>query len=80
MFKTLWRLLVVVVFILLIKNTFTSQTQAYIIWPENSNFVEQVKFQMNRLQENAQDLPANVEMEIKRLWKDLKPGNDAKLV
>lgn len=80
MFKTLWRLFIVVVFILLVKTTFTPQTQAYIVWPENPNFVERVKFQMNRLQENAQDLPANVELEIRRLWKDVKPGNNAKLV
>lgn len=80
MFKTLWRLFVIVVFILLLKTTFTPQTQAYIVWPENPNFVERVKFQVDELQKNAQDLPANIEMQIRRLLKDVKPGNDAKLV
>jgi len=80
LFKTIWRLFVVFVFIFLIKSTFTPQTQAYIVWPENPNWVERVKSQMDRLQKDAQDLPANVEIELKRLWKDVKPGNDAKLV
>lgn len=80
MLKTLWRLFVIVVFIMLVKTTFTPQTQAYIVWPENQNFVERVKFQMDQLQKNAQDLPANVEIQIRRLWKDVKPGNNAKLV
>jgi hypothetical protein len=80
LFKTLWRLFVIVVFILLLKTTFTPQTQAYIVWPENPNFVERVKFQVDQLQKNAQDLPANIEMQIRRLLKDVKPGTDAKLV
>jgi hypothetical protein len=80
LFKTLWRLFVIVVFILLLKTTFTPQTQAYIVWPENPNFVERVKFQVDQLQKNAQDLPANIEMQIRRFLKDVKPGNDAKLV
>lgn len=70
----------IVVFILLVKTAFTPQNQAYIVWPENPNFVERVKFQMDQFQKDAQDLPANVEMQIKRLWKEVKPGNEAKLV
>lgn len=66
--------------IALVKNITAPQTQAYIVWPENSGWVERVKGQMDRLQKNAQDLPANVEMELKRLWKDVKPQNKAELV
>ncbi|WP_425802125.1 hypothetical protein [Desulfitobacterium sp. Sab5] len=80
MFKFLWRIFVVLVFLFLIKTTFSSQTEAYITWPEKQNWVERVKYQVDRIQQDAQDLPANVEIELKRLWKDVKPKNDAKLV
>lgn len=80
LFKTIWRIFVILVFILLIKSTFTPQTQAYIVWPEQQNWVERMKFNVDRLQKNAQDIPANVEIELKRLWNDAKPGNGAKLV
>lgn len=70
----------VFVFIFLIKSTFTPQTQAYIVWPEQQNWVDRVKSNVDRLQKSAQDIPANVEIELKRLWNDAKPGNDAKLV
>lgn len=80
MFKTLWRIFVVIVLLLLLRTNFAPQTQAYIVWPENPNFVERVKFQMDKIQRNAQDLPANLEIELMRLWKEVKPGNGAKLV
>ncbi|MEA4901201.1 hypothetical protein [Desulfitobacterium sp.] len=80
MFKTLWRIFVVIVLLLLLRTNFAPQTQAYIVWPENPNFVERVKFQMDKIQRNAQDLPANLEIELMRLWKDVKPSNGAKLV
>lgn len=80
MLKFLWRIFVVFVFLFLLKSAFNSQTEAYITWPEKQNWVERVKYQVQRIQQDAQDLPANVEIELKRLWKDVKPKNDAKLV
>lgn len=80
LFKFLWRVFVVSVFFFLIKTTYSSQTEAYIIWPEKPNWVERVKYRVERIQQDAQDLPANVEIELKRLWKDVVPKNDAKLV
>lgn len=80
MFKFLWRIFVALVFLFLIKTMFSSQTEAYITWTEKQDWVERVKYQVDRIQQDAQDLPANVEIELKRLWKDVKPKNDAKLV
>lgn len=81
MFKTLWRIFVMLVFLLLMKNVFlNTQPQAYIVWPEKQYWIERVKFQVEQFQRDAQDLPASVEIQLRRFWKDVKPVNNAKPV
>ncbi len=77
--RFLWRFLILVLLIFLLKNLSAPQPQAFIAWPEE-NFIQKIKWEVQRLQQSAQDLPASIEVQIRKLLRDFKPDGNGKQV
>ena len=78
--RFLWRILVVLILVYLLKGVLISEPQAYIALPETRSWAQQIEWQANQIQKAAQDLPASIEVVIRRLFRDVKPHIEAKSV
>ncbi|MDR3540070.1 MAG: hypothetical protein P4L69_03745 [Desulfosporosinus sp.] len=75
--RWLWRLVTLLVLLGFLKTLMVPQPKAFIAWPESSNWTQKIQGEMKQLQRLSQDLPASIEVEVRRLWKDFRPnGND----
>jgi len=78
--RWLWRLLTLIVLLGFLRTLIVPQPKAFISWPERSNWVPKIQGEMKQLQRLTQDLPASLEVEVRRLWKDFRPDGDDKEV
>lgn len=78
--RFLWRALVIILLVIFIKGASSSEPSAYINSPESRTWVRRVEWEVHRIQRAAQDLPASIEVVIRRLMKDIKPHLEAKSV
>ena len=71
----------IVILAFLLKEAFTSEPpQAYIAWPDKKVWVQRIEWEVKQIQRAAQDLPASIEVVIRRLFRDVKPHVEAKSV
>lgn len=70
--RWLWRLLTLFIFLALLKTFIIPQPEAFITWPEESNWTIKIQDEIKRLQRFTQDLPASIEVEVRRLWNDFR--------
>lgn len=75
-----WRLITLVIFFGLIKTLFVPQSKTFIAWPEEQNWVEMIQGELRQWQRLSQDLPASIEVEVRRLWKNYQPNGNGKEV
>ena len=78
--RWLWRLIVLVVFLGLVRNFIVPQPNVFISWPEGQDWVQSIQVQVRQWQRITQDLPAGLEVEVRRLWKNFNPNDNAKEV
>jgi len=78
--RWVWRLLTLFVLLGYLRTLIVPQPKAFIAWPEGANWTQKIQGEMKQFQEFTQDLPASIEVEVRRLWKDLRPNGDAKEV
>ncbi len=78
--RWLWRLLTLFVFLGLVRTLFVPQPKAFIAWPEGQNWVKKIQGEMKQWQKISQDLPASIEVEVRRLWNDFRSNGDGKEV
>jgi len=78
--RWLWRLLTLVVLLAFIRTLIVPQPQVFISWPEQKNWAPKIQGEIKQLQQFTQDLPASIEVEVRRLWNDFKPSENGKEV
>lgn len=78
--RWIWRLFVFFVFLILVQNLFNPQPKAFISLPEGENWGRKIQGEMRQWQRLSQDLPASIEVEVRRLWRDFQPNGVAKEV
>ena len=78
--RLLLRLLTIVVLLVFLKSLLAPQPQVFISWPEEKDWAPKIQGEIKQLQEFTQDLPASIEVEVRRLWNDFKPSGNGKQV
>lgn len=75
--RWLLRLSIFIVLLAFSRTLILPQPTTFIAWPE-----EQIKLngQIKQLQRFTQDLPASIEVEVRRLWDDFRPSGNGKEV
>ena len=68
--RWLWRFCVIVLLLLILMNTTKSDEQIYINWSQK----------LEHLQEVLQDLPANIEVQLRKIWNDTELPADAQVI
>ena len=77
--RWLWRILTLSI-VLVCLRTLVPQPEVFISWPEKNSWAPKVQGQIKQLQQFTQDLPASIEVEVRRLWQDYQPSGDGKEV
>lgn len=77
--RLLIRFLVIILLLVMIKNSISSEPDAFISWSE-ANFVDKLEWEIDRIRRAAQDLPATIDIVLRRLFGDLYPITEAKAV
>jgi len=78
--RWLWRLLTLVVFLGLAQTLISPQPKAFIAWSDGQNWVKVIQGELKQWQRLSQDLPASIEVEVRRLWMDFQPNANGKEV
>ncbi|MDR3584419.1 MAG: hypothetical protein P4L59_03750 [Desulfosporosinus sp.] len=78
--RWVWRLLTFLVILGFLRTLMVPQPKAFIAWPERPIWAQTIQGEMKQLQRLTQDLPASIEVEVRRLWKDFRPNGDDKEV
>jgi len=78
--RWLWRLLTLLVLIAFLRTVIVPQPKAFISWPKEKNWALKIQGEIKQLQRFSQDLPASIEVEVRRLWNDFRPSGDGKEV
>lgn len=78
--RLIWRILVIVIAIYIVKGFIAPEPQVFISSPEAKLWVERLEWEATKIQKAAQDLPASIEMTLRRLLQDSKPLTEAKSV
>lgn len=78
--RWLWHLLILFVFLMIVRTLFVPQPKAFITLPKGQNWGQKIQGEMRLWQELSQDLPASLEVEVRRLWKDFRPNGEGKEV
>lgn len=76
----LWRVLVVLLLVLLLRNMYLPQQQAFIFWPQAESWQKNFYWEILEIQKGAQDLPTSLEIEIRRLFQEFQPTGEGKSV
>lgn len=71
--RWLWRIFVLFLLLSFLKGIVAPQPQAFITWPEKNTFVQKIKWDWQQWRRGVQDLPASIEVEIRRLRQDFQP-------
>ena len=78
--RWLWRLLTFFVLLAFLRTYIVPQPKAFIAWPEEKNWGLKIQVEIKQLQKFTQDLPASIDVEVRRLWNDYRPSGDGKEV
>jgi hypothetical protein len=78
--RWLWRLLTFFVLLAFLRTLIVPQPKAFIAWPEEKNWALKIQCEIKQFQKFTQDLPASIEVEVRRLWNDFRPSGDGKEV
>lgn len=78
--RWLWRLLTLFILLGFLRTLIVPQPKSFIVWPERANWGQTIQEGMKQLQKLSQDLPASIEVEVRRLWKDFQPNGNGKEV
>lgn len=78
--RWLWRLLTLAVLLGLVQTLFFSQPKAFIALPIGQSWGQKIKGELRQWQRLSQDLPASIEVEVRRFWKDFQPNGNGKEV
>lgn len=78
--RWLWRLVILSVVLLLVRAYLVPHPKAFISFPEGDNWGQKLQGEMKQWQKLSQDLPASIEVEVRRLWNDFRPNGEAKEV
>lgn len=78
--RFVWRIFIIFVLAIFVKSAFFEETSAYISSPEVKPWIQRVEWKIQDLQNAAQDLPASIEITIRRIFNDVKPQIEAKLI
>lgn len=68
------------IFLGFLRTFLDPQPKVFIAWPEGQNWPQKIQGEMRQLQKFTQDLPASIEVEVRRLWKDFQPSGNGKEV
>ena len=75
-----WRLLTLFILLGFLRTLIVPQPKSFIVWSDRSNWAQTIQGQMKQLQKISHDLPACIQVEVRRLWKDFQPNGDGKEV
>lgn len=75
-----WRLLTFLVLLAFLRTLIVPQPKTFIAWPEEKNWALKIQGEIKQLQKFTQDLPASLEVEVRRLWDDFRPSGNGKEV
>ncbi len=79
--RFLVRIILILAILLMAKGLFEpSQPQAYISSPMAIELVEKIEWRASQIQRAARDLPATIEIMLKRVFSENKPTTEAKSV
>lgn len=78
--RWLWRLFTILLIFGLVRTFFIPQSKVFITWQEEQGWVETIKLELRQWQKISQDLPASIEVEVRRLWQDFQPNGNGKEV
>lgn len=78
--RWLWRLLTFLILLGFLRTLIVPQPKAFIAWPEEKNWTLKIQREIKQLQKFSQDLPASIEVEVRRLWNDFQPSGSGKEV
>ncbi len=71
-----WRLLTFLVLLAFLRTQFVPQPKAFIAWPEENNWALKIQGEIRQMQRFTQDLPASIEVEVRRLLNNFQPIGD----
>ena len=75
-----WRFVTLLVLLAFVRTFIVPQPKAFIAWPEEKDWGLKLQGEIKQLQRFTQDLPASIEVEVRRLWNDYQPSGDGKEV
>jgi len=75
-----WRLLTFLVLLVLMRTQFFPQPSSFIAWSEEGNWAHRIQGELKQMQKFTQDLPASIEVEVRRLLNDFHPSGAGKEV
>jgi hypothetical protein len=78
--RWLWRLLALLVLLAFLRTFIVPQPKAFIAWPEENNWALKIQGEIKQLQKFTQELPASIEVEVRRLWNDFRSSGEGKEV
>jgi len=78
--RWLWRLLTLIVILVFVRSFSAPQPQAFIDWPVEKDWALKLQGEIKNFQKFSQDLPASIEVEVRRLWNDYRPSGSGKEV
>jgi len=78
--RWLWRLFTILVLLAFLRTLIVPQPKAFIAWPEEKNWALKIQGEIKQLQKFTQDLPASIEVEVRRIWNDFRPSGNGKEV
>lgn len=78
--RWVWRLVVLFLVLGYFGTFATSQPKAFIAWQEGQDWSQVINTRMRQLQRFTQDLPASIEVEVRRLWNDFQANRGGKEV
>jgi len=78
--RWLWRLLIILVVVSLLKGIGTPEPSVFIVSPDREDWTDKVQSEIRQWQNIIQDLPASIEAEIKQMWQEFQPDGSGEIV
>ena len=78
--RWIWRVFTLLIILGFLRTFIVPQPQAFIAWPAENNWTLKLQGEIKQLQKFSQDLPASIEVEVRRLWNDFRPSGNGKEV
>ena len=78
--RWLWRLLTFLILLAFLRTLIVPQPKVFIAWPEEKNWTLKIQGELKQLQRLTQDLPASIEVQVRRLFNNFRSSGDGKEV